>query len=99
METDLNAKVELSWLVDALTEKIDAPDTSEKERSLCMRRRTLIINLLDLIRNDRPATEACVELRRERTQVEAERERLRAEMKYDRESLMEFFLQKKTVSA
>ncbi len=96
LETDLNAKVELSWLVDALTEKIDGPDTSEKERSLYRRRRTLIINLLELIRNDRPATEACVELRRERTQIKAERERLRVEMKYDRSPLMEFFLQKKT---
>lgn len=98
LEDDLNAKINLSALVDALTEKIRDPATSEKETFLCLRRRTLIINLLHLIRNDKPANEACVELRRQRTQDKAERERFRREMKYDREALMDFFLQKKTMN-
>ncbi len=79
-----------------LTEKIRNPRTSEKEEFLCMRRRTLIINLMHLFAEMKPANEACVELRRQRTQDEAERERLRSEMKYDRAALMDFFLQKKT---
>ena len=97
LETDLNAKVELSWLVDSLTEIIDDPDTSEKDR--LRRRRTLIINLLHRIRRDRFADEACRELRKERARTRRERERLRAEMKFDRKALMEFFSQKKTTNA
>jgi hypothetical protein len=98
VEDALNARVDLSMLVSGLTEKIRNPGTSEKEKFLCMRRRTLIINLLHLIRRDKPANEACVELRRQRTQDKAERERFRSEMKYDREALMDFFLQKKTMN-
>jgi hypothetical protein len=94
LETNLNAKVELSWLVDALTGKIDDPDISEKERSLSMRRRTLIINLLETIRRDRFADEACRKLRKEIARTQRERDRLKSEMKYDRAALMEFFLQK-----
>lgn len=97
-EDALNAKVDLSMLVEALSDKIDNPDTSEKERSLCRRRRTLIINILQRVRRDKFANDACRTFREERVRTQRERERLKAEMKFDRDALMNFFLKKKTVN-
>jgi hypothetical protein len=89
------AGVDLSMLVEALTEKINDPETLEKEKSLFERQRTLIIDLYQLLRQGIAAEVMCGELRRRTTDDEKERERLRKKMKEDRQDLHDFYRSRK----
>lgn len=94
-EDALVAGVDLSMLVEALTEKINDPRTLEKNRDMFRHQRTLIVDLHRLLRQGIPANRMCSELRNRTTEDEDERERLRKKMKEYREALDKFFRSKR----